>query len=49
MMSPSEHAAFLLHDIFGFRHAEVATVLQRSESAVCQIVQRERAEADAGS
>jgi RNA polymerase sigma factor (sigma-70 family) len=42
VMSPSERAAFLLHDIFGFRHAEVATVLQRSESAVRQIVHRAR-------
>jgi RNA polymerase sigma-70 factor, ECF subfamily len=42
VMSPSERAAFLLHDIFGFGHAEVATVLHRSESAVRQIVHRAR-------
>jgi hypothetical protein len=43
--SPSERAAFLLHDIFGLRHAEVATVLQRSESALRQIVHRARVRA----
>ena len=47
VMSPSERAAFLLHDIFGFGHAEVATVLHRSESAVRQIVHRARERARA--
>lgn len=47
VMSPSERAAFLLHDVFGFRHAEVATVLHRSESAVRQIVHRARVRARA--
>jgi RNA polymerase sigma-70 factor (ECF subfamily) len=47
VMSPSERAAFLLHDIFGFHHAEVATVLQRSEAAVRQIVHRARVRARA--
>lgn len=46
-MSPSERAAFLLHDVFGFRHAEVATVLHRSELAVRQIVHRARVRASA--
>jgi RNA polymerase sigma-70 factor, ECF subfamily len=45
VMSPSERAVFLLHDIFGFRHAEVATILQRSESAVRQTVHRARVRA----
>jgi RNA polymerase sigma-70 factor (ECF subfamily) len=47
VMSPSERAAFLLHDIFGFRHAEVATVLHRSQPAVRQSVHRARVRARA--
>jgi RNA polymerase sigma-70 factor (ECF subfamily) len=41
-LSPVERAAFLLHDVFGYEHAEVADVLGRSEAACRQLVSRAR-------
>jgi RNA polymerase sigma-70 factor (ECF subfamily) len=41
-LGPLERAAFLLHDVFGYDHAEVAQVLQRSEPACRQLVARAR-------
>jgi RNA polymerase sigma-70 factor, ECF subfamily len=36
-LSPLERAAFLLHDVFDFSFSEVATTLQRNESACRQL------------
>ncbi|MFC7626094.1 RNA polymerase sigma factor SigJ [Microlunatus sp. GCM10028923] len=41
-LSPLERAAFVLHDVFGFDHPEVAEILDRSPSAVRQLVHRAR-------
>lgn len=41
-LSPLERAALLLHDVFGFTHAEVAEMLQRSPAAVRQLASRAR-------
>lgn len=41
-LSPLERAAFLLHDIFGFTHDEVASMLGRQVSAVRQLASRAR-------
>jgi RNA polymerase sigma-70 factor (ECF subfamily) len=42
-LSPLERAAFLLHDVFDFSFAEVATALQRTEVACRQLASRARA------
>ena len=42
-LSPLERAAFLLHDVFGYTHAEVAAMLDRSPAAVRQVSARARA------
>lgn len=42
-LSPTERAAFLLHDVFGYRHDEVAAMLERSPTAVWQLATRARA------
>jgi RNA polymerase sigma-70 factor (ECF subfamily) len=42
-LSPLERAAFLLHDVFDFSFSEVATTLQRSETACRQLATRARA------
>jgi RNA polymerase sigma-70 factor, ECF subfamily len=41
-LSPLERAAFVLHDVFGLSFAEVASTLDRSESAVRQLANRAR-------
>ncbi len=41
-LTPSERAAFLLRDVFGFGYGEVAAALARSEAAVRQLVHRAR-------
>lgn len=41
-LSPAERVAFVLHDVFGYDHAEVAVVLLRSEPACRQLVSRAR-------
>lgn len=41
-LSPLERAAFLLHDVFAFTHAEIAEMLQRSPAAVRQLASRAR-------
>ena len=47
-LSPEERAALLLHDVFGYSHAETAKVLDRSEGASRQLLHRahKRIEAD---
>jgi RNA polymerase sigma-70 factor (ECF subfamily) len=41
-LSPAERAAFLLHDVFGFEHAEIAAMLERSPAAIRQLAARAR-------
>nr|WP_246461563.1 sigma-70 family RNA polymerase sigma factor [Nocardia transvalensis] len=41
-LSPLERAVFVLHDVFGFDHAEIATILDRSPAAVRQLATRAR-------
>lgn len=41
-LHPHERAAFVLHDVFGYGHAELAEVLDRSEVACRQLVSRAR-------
>jgi RNA polymerase sigma-70 factor, ECF subfamily len=41
-LSPAERVAFLLHDVFGFEHAEIAAMLERSPAAVRQLAARAR-------
>ena len=47
-LSPEERAALLLYDVFGYSHAEMAKVLDRSEGASRQLLRRarQRIEAD---
>jgi RNA polymerase sigma-70 factor (ECF subfamily) len=47
-LSPSERAAFLLHDIFDLGFAEIALVLGRSEAACRQLASRARKAVRAG-
>ncbi|MDP8938273.1 MAG: RNA polymerase sigma-70 factor [Actinomycetota bacterium] len=42
-LSPLERAVFVLHDVFGFTHEEVAGMLDRSPAAVRQLATRARA------
>jgi RNA polymerase sigma-70 factor, ECF subfamily len=46
-LSPAERVAFLLHDVFGYDHAELAEVLDRSEAACRQLVSRARKQVEA--
>jgi RNA polymerase sigma-70 factor (ECF subfamily) len=41
-LSPAERAVFVLREVFGMSHAEVAAALDRSESAVRQLAHRAR-------
>jgi RNA polymerase sigma-70 factor (ECF subfamily) len=41
-LSPVERAVFLLHDVFGYRHDEIAAMLDRSAAAVRQAASRAR-------
>jgi RNA polymerase sigma-70 factor (ECF subfamily) len=42
-LSPAERAAFLLHDIFGYRFKEIADILDKSEAACRQLCRRAKA------
>jgi RNA polymerase sigma factor (sigma-70 family) len=42
VLSPAERFAFVLHDVFGVRFAEIAAALDRSEAAVQQLASRAR-------
>jgi RNA polymerase sigma-70 factor (ECF subfamily) len=42
-LSPLERAAFLLHDVFDFSFSEIASALERSDSACRQLAARARA------
>ncbi len=39
-LSPLERAAFLLHEVFDYTHAEIASVLERDEPAVRKLLSR---------
>ncbi|HEY3686784.1 MAG TPA: sigma-70 family RNA polymerase sigma factor [Streptosporangiaceae bacterium] len=41
-LTPVERAVFLLHDVFGFSHAEIAAIVGRTERAVRQMAYRAR-------
>lgn len=41
-LSPLERAVFVLHDVFGYTHAEVAVMVERTPEAVRQLVSRAR-------
>ncbi|MEO6571149.1 MAG: sigma-70 family RNA polymerase sigma factor [Ilumatobacteraceae bacterium] len=41
-LAPAERAAFVLHDVFGYRFDEIATILGRSDTAVRQLGSRAR-------
>ena len=41
-LTPDERLAFVMHDVFGVRFAEIATTLDRSEAAVQQLASRAR-------
>jgi RNA polymerase sigma-70 factor, ECF subfamily len=47
-LSPLERAAFLLHDVFGLKFAEVAETLGREEAACRQLAARARGHIEAG-
>src|SRR5262245_43367438 len=42
-LSPLERAVFLLHDVFGYSHVEIASIVDRPESTVRQTATRARA------
>lgn len=41
-LSPLERAVFVLHDVFGFAHPEIARILDRSPASVRQLASRAR-------
>ncbi|MEP6851119.1 MAG: RNA polymerase sigma-70 factor [bacterium] len=41
-LTPLERVVFVLHDLFGFEHAEIARAVERSEPAVRQLTSRAR-------
>jgi len=41
-LSPLERAVFVLHDVFGYRHDEIAQILDRTPAAVRQVATRAR-------
>lgn len=45
---PAERAAFVLHDVFGYRFDEVAAILGRSETAARQLASRARRKVQGG-
>lgn len=47
-LSPLERAAFVLHEVFGYSFAEIATTLERNEATCRQLAARARAHMSAG-
>jgi len=41
-LTPEERAVFVLHEVFGFPHAEIAAALGRSDASVRQLMHRAR-------
>jgi len=46
-LNPVERAVFLLHDVFGYEHREVAVIVHKSEAACRQIALRARRRVEA--
>lgn len=46
-LTPLERAVFVLHEVFGYAHTEIAGILERSPSAVRQLAHRARAHVQA--
>ncbi len=46
-LSPAERAVFLLHDVFGHPHAEIARMLDRTPEAIRKLASRARSHLDA--
>ncbi len=46
-LSPIERAVFLLHEVFGYAHAEIAAIVDKSEANCRQIASRARRHVDA--
>jgi RNA polymerase sigma-70 factor (ECF subfamily) len=46
-LTPLERAVFVLHDVFGYAHTEIAEILERSPSAVRQLAHRARSHVQA--
>jgi limonene-1,2-epoxide hydrolase len=42
-LSPLERAVFVLHEVFGYAHTEIAEILERTPAAVRQVAHRARA------
>ncbi|MDX1435625.1 MAG: RNA polymerase sigma factor SigJ [Anaerolineales bacterium] len=42
-LSPAERAVFLLHEVFGYKHQEIAQILGKTEAACRQLLRRARA------
>ncbi|MBF5042164.1 sigma-70 family RNA polymerase sigma factor [Aggregicoccus sp. 17bor-14] len=47
-LGPVERAAYLLHEVFDYRHSEIARILDKDEAAVRQLVHRARARVQEG-
>jgi RNA polymerase sigma-70 factor (ECF subfamily) len=47
-LNPVERAVFLLHDVFGYEHAEIGAIVDRSEANCRQIAARARKHVRAG-
>jgi RNA polymerase sigma factor (sigma-70 family) len=47
-LAPAERAAFVLHDVFGYRFDEIAVILGRSDTAVRQLASRARRKVQGG-
>jgi RNA polymerase sigma-70 factor (ECF subfamily) len=47
-LSPEQRAALLLHDVFGYGYAEIATIVDKSEANVRQITSRARRRVEEG-
>lgn len=46
-LSPTERAVFVLREVFGFEHTEIAAAIEKSPAAVRQIAHRARAHVEA--
>jgi RNA polymerase sigma-70 factor (ECF subfamily) len=46
-LTPAERAVFVLHEVFGYAHPEIAAILGRSPAAVRQLAHRARAHVQA--
>jgi RNA polymerase sigma-70 factor (ECF subfamily) len=47
-LNPTERAVFILHEVFGYDHGEIARIVDKSEPACRQILARARRHVDEG-